>query len=66
MSIITIFSGSFCHADDIAREVIARTSHRLITDAEIVAAGRRAEEAGQDGDDEETEGEQHQHGLKEA
>ena len=37
MSIITIFSGSFCHADDIAREVIARTNHRLITDAEIVA-----------------------------
>jgi len=38
MSIITIFSGSFCHADDIAREVIARNGHRLITDAEVVAA----------------------------
>ena len=37
-----------------------------LADAEIMAAGRRAEKAGQDGNDEEKEGEQHQHRLKEA
>ena len=38
MSIIAIFSGSFCLADDITREVSARTGHRLITDDEIITA----------------------------
>ncbi|MEJ2221323.1 MAG: cytidylate kinase family protein, partial [Desulfobacterales bacterium] len=41
MSIITLFSGSFCNESPVIEEVISRTGYRLITDKEVVAeAGR--------------------------
>ena len=43
MSIITIFSGAFCHEYSIVKDVIERTGYRLISDDDIVAeASRRA------------------------
>ena len=41
MSIITIFSGSFCNENPIIEEVISHTGYKLITDNDVVAeAGR--------------------------
>ena len=41
MSIITIFSGSFCKENPIIEEVIARTGYKLITDDDVVAEASR-------------------------
>jgi len=41
MSVITIFSGSFCKEDLVVRDVLLRTGYSLITDKEIVAEGSR-------------------------
>ena len=46
MSIITLFSGSFCNERPVIEEVVSRTGYRLITDKEVVAeAGRLSEMA---------------------
>ena len=37
MSIITIFSGSFCNENPIIEEVVERTGYKLITDKDVVA-----------------------------
>jgi CheY-like chemotaxis protein/cytidylate kinase len=37
MSIITLFSGSFCNENPVIQEIISRTGYRLITDTEVVA-----------------------------
>jgi two-component system response regulator CpxR len=42
MSVITIFSGSFCKEDLVVREVLLKTGYTLITDKEIVAGASRA------------------------
>jgi two-component system response regulator CpxR len=42
MSIITVFSGSFCKEELIVREVLLKTGYTLITDKEIVAGASRA------------------------
>jgi CheY-like chemotaxis protein len=41
MSIITLFSGSFCNENPVIEEVISRTGYRLITDKEVVAEASR-------------------------
>ena len=41
MSIITIFSGSFCNENPIIEEVISRTGYKLITDNDVVAEASR-------------------------
>jgi cytidylate kinase len=44
MSIITLFSGSFCNENPVIQEIISRTGYRLITDNEVVAeASQRSE-----------------------
>ena len=42
MSVITIFSGSFCNENDVLREVLARSGYRLIQDDDIVAEACKA------------------------
>jgi two-component system response regulator CpxR len=37
MSVITIFSGTFCNEDSIVREVIGRTGYKLVAEKELVA-----------------------------
>ncbi len=44
MSVITIFSGSFCKKDLVARDVLLKTGYSLITDKEIVAEASRISE----------------------
>ena len=44
MSVITIFSGSFCKEDLVARDVLLKTGYSLITDKEIVAEASRISE----------------------
>ena len=44
MSIITLFSGSFCNENPVIEEVISRTRYRLITDKEVVAEASRLSE----------------------
>ena len=44
MSIITLFSGSFCNENDVIREVVSHTGYRLITDNEVVAEASRLSE----------------------
>jgi CheY-like chemotaxis protein len=41
MSIITIFSGSFCNENPIIEEVVLRTGYKLITDNDVVAEASR-------------------------
>jgi CheY-like chemotaxis protein len=41
MSIITLFSGSFCNENPVIEEVISLTGYRLITDIEVVAEASR-------------------------
>jgi len=41
MSVITIFSGSFCKEEQVCREVQSRTGSRLFSDKEIVAEASR-------------------------
>ena len=41
MSIITIFSGAFCHENPVVKEVISRTGYRQISDDDIVAEACR-------------------------
>ena len=41
MSIITLFSGSFCNENLVIQEIISRTGYRLITDNEVVAEASR-------------------------
>jgi CheY-like chemotaxis protein len=41
MSIITVFSGSFCNENPIIEEVIERTGYKLITDQEVIAEASR-------------------------
>jgi CheY-like chemotaxis protein/cytidylate kinase len=41
MSIITIFSGSFCNENPIIEDVIERTGFKLITDKDVVAEASR-------------------------
>jgi len=42
MSVITIFSGSFCKEDLVVREVLVKTGYKLVSDEEIVAEASRA------------------------
>jgi CheY-like chemotaxis protein len=44
MSIITLFSGSFCNEDPVIQEIISRTGYRLITDNEVVAEASQLSE----------------------
>lgn len=44
MSIITLFSGSFCNENLVIQEIISRTGYRLITDNEVVAEASRLSE----------------------
>ena len=44
MSIITLFSGSFCNENPVIEEVISRTGYCLITDIEVVAEVSRLSE----------------------
>ena len=44
MSIITLFSGSFCNENPVIEEAISRTGYRLITDNEVVAEASRLSE----------------------
>jgi len=44
MSIISLFSGSFCNEKPVIEEVVARTGYRLITDSEVVAQASRLSE----------------------
>jgi CheY-like chemotaxis protein len=44
MSIITLFSGSFCDENPVLEEVISRTGYRLITDKDVVAEASRLSE----------------------
>lgn len=41
MSIITLFSGSFCDESRILQEIISSTGYRLITDTDVVAEASR-------------------------
>ena len=41
MSIITLFSGSFCDENRILQEIISSTGYRLITDTDVVAEASR-------------------------
>jgi two-component system response regulator CpxR len=42
MSVITIFSGIFCNADAVVRDVIASTGYRLITDDQVINSAAEA------------------------
>jgi CheY-like chemotaxis protein/cytidylate kinase len=44
MSIITIFSGSFCNENPIIEEVIERTGYKLVTDKDVIAEASRLSE----------------------
>ena len=44
MSIITLFSGSFCNENPVIEEVVSRTGYQLITDNEVVAEASRLSE----------------------
>jgi CheY-like chemotaxis protein len=44
MSIITLFSGSFCNENLVIQEIISRTGYRLITDNEVVVEASRLSE----------------------
>jgi len=44
MSIITLFSGSFCNEDPVIEEVVSRTGYRMIADIEVVAQASRLSE----------------------
>jgi len=44
MSIITLFSGSFCNENPVIQEIISRTGYRLITDNEVVAEASQLSE----------------------
>ena len=44
MSIITLFSGSFCNESPVIDGIISRTGYRLITDNEVVAGASRLSE----------------------
>ena len=44
MSIITLFSGSFCNENSVIQEIISRTGYRLITDNEVVAEASQLSE----------------------
>ncbi len=44
MSIIALFSGSFCNENPVIEEIISRTGYRLITDNEVVAEASRLSE----------------------
>ena len=44
MSIITLFSGSFCNEKPVVEEVVARTGYRLITDSDVIAQASRLSE----------------------
>ncbi len=44
MSIVTLFSGSFCNENQVIEEVISRTGYRLIMDNEVVAEASRLSE----------------------
>jgi CheY-like chemotaxis protein len=44
MSIITLFSGSFCNENPVIEEVISRTGYTRITDNEVVAEASRLSE----------------------
>ncbi len=44
MSIITLFSGSFCNENPVIEEVISRTGYRLIDDTQVVAEASRLSE----------------------
>jgi CheY-like chemotaxis protein len=44
MSIIALFSGSFCNENSVIEEIISRTGYRLITDTEVVAEASRLSE----------------------
>lgn len=37
MSVITVFSGSFCNENDVIREVLSRSGYRLVKDEDLVA-----------------------------
>jgi two-component system response regulator CpxR len=41
MSVITIFSGSFCKEEQVCRELQSRTGHRVFPDKEVVAEASR-------------------------
>jgi two-component system response regulator CpxR len=41
MSVITIFSGSFCKEEQVCREVKSRTGHKVFPDKEVVAEASR-------------------------
>lgn len=41
MSIITLFSGSFCNESPVVEEVLSRTGYRLIDDKQVVAEASR-------------------------
>jgi len=41
MSVITIFSGTFCNEDAVVRALGAQTGYRLVSDTELVAAASR-------------------------
>jgi CheY-like chemotaxis protein/cytidylate kinase len=41
MSIITLFSGSFCNENPVIQEIISRTEYGMITDNEVVAEASR-------------------------
>jgi len=47
MSIIALFSGSFCNENSVIEEIISRTGYRLITDTEVVAEASRLSEMGE-------------------
>jgi CheY-like chemotaxis protein len=47
MSIIVLFSGSFCNENSVIEEIISRTGYRLITDTEVVAEASRLSEMGE-------------------
>ncbi len=44
MSIITIFSGTFCNEDEIIRQVLEQTAYRQINDFDIVSKASQASE----------------------
>ncbi len=41
MSIITLFSGSFCNESPVIEEIISRTGYRLVDDTQVVAEASR-------------------------
>lgn len=41
MSIVTIFSGEFCHADDVVRMILDKAGARSVTDNDVVAEASR-------------------------